>query len=110
MNCEKLCLLMRVVALTDIESTPLGATMELSTNHGPQQGAALMKRTPKYVGLDGHQATTMAGGREGAAGRARRRGRPAAAGRLARGPPRQPAARLAQGVRPDLSEPRRGFD
>jgi hypothetical protein len=50
--------------LTDIESTPLAATMELSKTHGPQQGAALMKRTPKYVGLDVHQATTLAAVRE----------------------------------------------
>jgi hypothetical protein len=33
--------------------------MEVSTTHGPQQGAALVKRTPKYVGLDVHQAATV---------------------------------------------------
>src|SRR4029450_11684737 len=46
--------------LTDIESTPLTATMEASRPHGSQQGAALMKQTTKYVGLDVHQATTVA--------------------------------------------------
>src|SRR5215510_8303167 len=45
--------------LTDIESAPLAATMELSRNHGPQQGGALMKRTTKYVGFDVHQATIV---------------------------------------------------
>src|SRR3990172_5290385 len=45
--------------LTHIESAPLAATMELSKTHGPQQGAALMKRTTKYVALDVHQATTL---------------------------------------------------
>src|SRR6478672_10870127 len=45
---------------TDIESTPLTATMDLSRSHGSQQGAALMKQTTKYVGLDVHQATTVA--------------------------------------------------
>ena len=48
------------VELTHNESAPLAATMEVSRNHGPQQGAALRKRTPKYVGLDVHQATTLA--------------------------------------------------
>src|SRR5260370_14410776 len=38
--------------------------MELSKTHGPQQGAALMKRTTKYVALDVHQATTVASVRE----------------------------------------------
>lgn len=33
-------------------------------NHGPYQGAALMKRTTKYTGLDVHQATTVASVRE----------------------------------------------
>jgi len=32
---------------------------------GPQQGAALMKRTTKYVALDVHQATTVASVRQG---------------------------------------------
>src|SRR5438552_2825446 len=47
-------------SLTHVESTPLVATMESSRTHGPQQGAALMKRTTKYVALDVHQATTLA--------------------------------------------------
>src|SRR5260370_34655367 len=38
--------------------------MELSKTHGPQQGAALMKRTTKYVALDVHQAMTVASVRE----------------------------------------------
>src|SRR5438876_9936317 len=38
--------------------------MESSRTHGPQQGAALMKRTTKYVALDVHQATTLASVRE----------------------------------------------
>src|SRR5213083_51637 len=38
--------------------------MELSKSHGPQQGAALMKRTTKHVALDVHQATTVASVRE----------------------------------------------
>ena len=46
--------------LTDIESTPLTATMQVSRPHGSQQGAALMKQTTKYVGLDVQQATTVA--------------------------------------------------
>src|SRR3989304_5661975 len=54
--------------LTHIESAPLAATMEVSKTHGPQQGAALMKRTTKYVALDVHQATTVASVR-GASGR-----------------------------------------
>src|SRR5689334_12748822 len=45
---------------TDIESAPLTATVEASPNHSPQPGAALMKRTTKYVGLDVHQATIVA--------------------------------------------------
>jgi transposase-like protein len=40
------------------------ATMELPSNRGPHQGAALMKRTAKYVGLDVHQATTVASVRD----------------------------------------------
>jgi transposase len=51
--------------LTDIESTPLGVTMEVPPKHGSHQGAALMKRSTKYVGLDVHQATTVAAVREG---------------------------------------------
>src|SRR5438045_9110735 len=38
--------------------------MELSRTHGPQQGAALMKRSTKHVALDVHQATTLASVRE----------------------------------------------
>src|SRR5207247_756992 len=48
------------VRLTHVESTPLAATMESTKTRGPQQGAALMKRTTKYVALDVHQATTVA--------------------------------------------------
>jgi len=50
--------------LTDIESTPLAGTMEVRPSHGSPQGAALMKRTTKYVGLDVHQAMTVASVRE----------------------------------------------
>src|SRR6266487_447796 len=46
--------------LTHVESAPLTATMESTQTRGPQQGAALMKRTSKYVALDVHQATTSA--------------------------------------------------
>ena len=35
--------------------------MQLSKQHGPQQGAALRKRTIQPVGLDVHHATTVAG-------------------------------------------------
>jgi transposase len=49
---------------TDIESTPLVGTMDLRRNHESRQGAALMKRTTKYVALDVHQATTVASVRE----------------------------------------------
>src|SRR5256712_2331710 len=38
--------------------------MESTQTRGPQQGAALMKRTTKYVALDVHQATTSASVRE----------------------------------------------
>jgi transposase len=38
--------------------------MELSKSHDPDQGAALMKRTRKYVALDVHQATTVAAVRD----------------------------------------------
>jgi len=38
--------------------------MESTKTRGPQQGAALMKRTTKYVALDIHQATTVASVRE----------------------------------------------
>jgi len=34
--------------------------MEVSSKHGSHPGAALMKQTTKYVGLDVHQATTVA--------------------------------------------------
>ena len=39
---------------TDIESTPLVGTMDLPKNQKSPQGAALMKRTEKYVALDVH--------------------------------------------------------
>src|SRR5438034_11513392 len=38
--------------------------MESTKTRGPQQGAALMERTTKYVALDVHQATTSASVRE----------------------------------------------
>src|SRR5947208_11270002 len=38
--------------------------MEVSKTRGPQQGAALMKRSTKHVALDVHQATTLASVRE----------------------------------------------
>src|SRR3989442_11602133 len=38
--------------------------MESTQTRGPQQGAAVMKRTTKYVALDVHQATTSASVRE----------------------------------------------
>ena len=38
--------------------------MEVSTIHGSQPGAALMKQTTKYVALDVHQATSVASVRE----------------------------------------------
>src|SRR2546422_10061147 len=38
--------------------------MESTKTRDPQQGAALMKRTTKYVALDVHQATTVASVRE----------------------------------------------
>src|SRR3990170_4027299 len=50
--------------LTHVERPPLTATMESTKTRGPQQGAALMKRTTKYVGLDVHQASTVASVRE----------------------------------------------
>src|SRR2546428_257319 len=50
--------------LTHVESAPLAATMESTKTRGSQQGAALMKRTTKYVALDVHQATTVASVRE----------------------------------------------
>src|SRR5919197_1154935 len=55
---ELICSGMR--SLTHVESAPLAATMEVSNRDGPQQGAALMQRTTKYVALDVHQATTVA--------------------------------------------------
>jgi hypothetical protein len=36
----------------------------VSHRHGPRQGTALRKRSTKYVGLDVHQATTVASVRE----------------------------------------------
>src|SRR3970282_624877 len=48
----------------NIESAPLAATMEVSSTHGHQQGAALMRRSTKYVALDVHQATTVVSVRE----------------------------------------------
>src|SRR5437773_7360179 len=53
------------VRLTHVESTPLAATMESTKTRGPQQGAALMKRTTKYVALEVHQATAVASVRGG---------------------------------------------
>src|SRR5690349_10007727 len=38
--------------------------MEVSPTHGPPQGAALMTRATKYVGLDVHQASTVIAVRE----------------------------------------------
>src|SRR5688500_19890319 len=38
--------------------------MEVPPNHGPPQGAALMTRSTKHVGLDVHQATTVTSVRE----------------------------------------------
>src|SRR5947209_19775853 len=52
------------ICLTHVESAPLAATMESTKTRGSQQGAALMKRTTKYVALDVHQATTVASVRE----------------------------------------------
>ena len=49
---------------TDIESTPLGATVELSKSRRSHQGAAPMKRSANYVALDVHQTTTVASVRE----------------------------------------------
>jgi len=50
---------------TDIESTPpAGGTSESTKTVGPQQRAALMKRTTKYVGLDVHQSATVASVRQ----------------------------------------------
>jgi hypothetical protein len=43
----------------------VGGTVELAKNSpAPVQGAALMKRTTKYVALEVHQATTVASVRE----------------------------------------------
>jgi hypothetical protein len=50
--------------ITHVESTPLGATVELRKHRGPHHGAALMKRTTKYVGLDVHHASTVASVRD----------------------------------------------
>src|SRR5258707_1304832 len=50
--------------LTHVESAPPAATIESTKACGSQQGAALMKRTTKYAGLDVHQATTVASVRE----------------------------------------------
>src|SRR2546422_10650488 len=50
--------------LTHVESTPPAVTMESTKTRDPQQGAALMKRSTKYVALDVHQATTVASVRE----------------------------------------------
>src|SRR5213594_564385 len=54
----------RRLCLTHVESAPLAVTMESTKTRDPQQGAALMKRTTKYVALDVHQATTVASVRE----------------------------------------------
>src|SRR5881396_2485758 len=50
--------------LTHVESAPPAATIESTKTCGSQQGAALMKRTTKYVAFDVHQATTVASVRE----------------------------------------------
>ncbi len=53
--------------ITHVESTPLARLKEPVQFLGPgkkEQGAALMKRNTKYVGLDVHQATTVASVRE----------------------------------------------
>jgi len=55
---------MMLHGLTHVESAPLAVTMESTRTRDPQQGAALMKRTTKYVALDVHQATTVASVRE----------------------------------------------
>src|SRR5437899_3796374 len=55
---------MVVFSLTHVESAPLAATMESTKTRGSQQGAALMRRTTKYVALDVHQATTVVSVRE----------------------------------------------
>lgn len=50
--------------ITLIESTPRGGTIGSTQTQNPQQGAALMKHTTKYVALDVHQeatATTVRG-------------------------------------------------
>jgi hypothetical protein len=52
------------VGLTHIESTPPAAVPRSRTTREPQQGAALMRCSTKYVGLDVHQATTVATVRE----------------------------------------------
>src|SRR3954462_843866 len=46
--------------LTHVESTPPSASQPMRTQRPPQQEAALMKCSTKYVGLDVHQATTSA--------------------------------------------------
>ena len=53
-----------LVRLTHVESARLAATIESTKTYGSQQGAALMKRTTKYVAFDVHQATTVASVRE----------------------------------------------
>ena len=45
--------------ITHIESTPLACTLQSGRTQGTTQGAALMKRTTKYVALDVHQASTV---------------------------------------------------
>src|SRR3954463_14622077 len=44
--------------LTHVESTPPAASQRMRTQRPPQQEAALMRHSTKYVGLDVHQATT----------------------------------------------------
>ena len=47
-----------VCHITDIESTPLAGTTKSAKTGRTQQGAALTKRTPKYVALDVHKSMT----------------------------------------------------
>jgi hypothetical protein len=43
-----------------VESTPPAGNQRSRTKREPQQGAARMRCSTKYVGLDLHQATTSA--------------------------------------------------
>ena len=62
----KLSLARIMLFITHIESTPLAGdnVAESTTTRNSQQGAALMKRSTKYVGLDVHQASTVSSVRE----------------------------------------------